>query len=74
NRIQKRELAKVPQIQKDLISMTTVTQTKPQTKSNQLDAIDGEFDYLIGLRPQTLTGTYYQGYKAAADKQGQCPF
>lgn len=55
--------------------MATLTQTKPQTQANkQLDAIDGEFDYLIGLRPQTLTGTYYQGYKAAADKKGECPF
>ncbi|MFM6135360.1 MAG: hypothetical protein ACKPCP_14570, partial [Sphaerospermopsis kisseleviana] len=60
----------------DLIFMsTTVTQTKPQSQPHShLDAIDGEFDYLIGLRPQTLTGTYYLGYKAAADKQGQCPF
>ncbi len=54
---------------------TTVTQSKPQTQPHtHLEALDGEFDYLIGLRPQTLTGTYYQGYKAAADKQGQCPF
>jgi|694.fasta_scaffold91144_2 hypothetical protein len=55
--------------------MTTLTQNKPQAQTTkQLDAIDGEFDYLIGLRPQTLTGSYYQGYKAAADKAGQCPF
>jgi hypothetical protein len=57
--------------------MSTLTQNKPQAQpqtTKQLDAIDGEFDFLIGLRPQSLTGTYYQGYKQAADKQGKCPF
>ncbi|MFM6137581.1 MAG: hypothetical protein ACKPCP_26125 [Sphaerospermopsis kisseleviana] len=55
--------------------MTTVAQTKPQAQVNKhLDAIDGEFDYLIGLRPRTLKGNYYEGYKAAADKKGECPF
>jgi hypothetical protein len=57
--------------------MTTLTQpqAQPQT-TKQLDAIDGEFDYLIGLRPQTTnyTSDYYQGYKKAADKLNQCPF
>ncbi len=56
---------------------TTLAQPKTQTQANkQLDAIDGEFDYLIGLRPQTkdLNSDYYQGYKQAADKQGKCPF
>lgn len=57
--------------------MTTLTQNKPQPQpTKQLDAIDGEFDFLIGLRPQAkdLSSDYYQGYKQAADKQGQCPF
>jgi hypothetical protein len=57
--------------------MTTLTQNKPQAQTTkQLDAIDGEFDYLIGLRPQVkdLNSDYYKGYKAAADKQGKTPF
>ena len=56
--------------------MPTLAQNKTQTQTTkQFDTVDGEFDFLIGLRPQVkdLTSDYYQGYKKAADKAGQCP-
>ena len=57
--------------------MPTLAQNKTQTQTTkQFDTVDGDFDFLIGLRPQVkdLTSDYYQGYKKAADKAGQCPF